>query len=136
MKRSQINEILKEADAFIKKMGFTLPPFAYFTPEQWRFWAAIGTRFGTICSDGTLQIWPRPVFGNRLTLFTIRNGNNKNARYNKPYAEKLLISEEGQLLSEPFSFFQDGGHHQPRRRESDDAGLSVGYAGGLSRRMS
>ena len=30
-------------------------------------------------------------------LFTLRNGNQKLPQYKKPYAEKLLISQEGQL---------------------------------------
>lgn len=36
MKRSEINAIMREADAFMKAHGFHLPPFAYWTPEDWR----------------------------------------------------------------------------------------------------
>ena len=36
MKRSEINEILREADAFIRAHQFYLPPFAYWTPDDWR----------------------------------------------------------------------------------------------------
>ncbi|MEG1105092.1 MAG: D-lyxose/D-mannose family sugar isomerase, partial [Oscillospiraceae bacterium] len=32
-----------------------------------------------------------------LVLITLRNGNQNNAKYTKPYAEKLLISAEGQV---------------------------------------
>jgi D-lyxose ketol-isomerase len=32
-----------------------------------------------------------------LVLITIRNGNQNDVRYDKPYAEKLLISQEGQV---------------------------------------
>ncbi|MEG1743125.1 MAG: D-lyxose/D-mannose family sugar isomerase, partial [Clostridia bacterium] len=35
MKRSEINNILKENIAFLKRMKFNLPPFAFFTPEEW-----------------------------------------------------------------------------------------------------
>ena len=35
MKRSQINTIMQNADAFIRSRGFYLPPFAYWTPEEW-----------------------------------------------------------------------------------------------------
>jgi len=31
MKRSQINALIRDADAFFKKHGFRLPPFAYWT---------------------------------------------------------------------------------------------------------
>lgn len=36
MKRSEINAIMREADAFITKSGFHLPPFAYWTIQDWR----------------------------------------------------------------------------------------------------
>jgi len=36
MKRSEINEILLDADAFIRQHQFYLPPFAYWTPAEWR----------------------------------------------------------------------------------------------------
>ena len=34
MKRSRVNEIIREADAFIRGHGFVLPPFAYWTPQE------------------------------------------------------------------------------------------------------
>ena len=36
MKRSRINDILREGDDFIKSFGFRLPPFAYWSPDQMR----------------------------------------------------------------------------------------------------
>ncbi len=36
MKRSEINEIMRSADEFIRGSGFRLPPFAYWTPNDWR----------------------------------------------------------------------------------------------------
>ena len=35
MKRSEINAILQENIAFIKEMKFALPPFAFWTPDEW-----------------------------------------------------------------------------------------------------
>ena len=35
MKRSEINAIMKDADAFIRSHGFHLPPFAYWSPADW-----------------------------------------------------------------------------------------------------
>ena len=32
-----------------------------------------------------------------MTLITLRNGNTKNEQYRKPYAEKIMMVEEGQL---------------------------------------
>ena len=34
MKRSRINEILVEADDMMRRFGFVLPPFAYWSPEE------------------------------------------------------------------------------------------------------
>jgi D-lyxose ketol-isomerase len=34
MKRSEINEIMAEADDLIRSFGFVLPPFAYWSPEE------------------------------------------------------------------------------------------------------
>ena len=36
MKRSEINGILKENIEFIKSQNFSLPPFAWFTPDEWK----------------------------------------------------------------------------------------------------
>lgn len=35
MKRSKINALLKDAVDFMQSMQIKLPPFAYFTPEEW-----------------------------------------------------------------------------------------------------
>ena len=34
MKRSTVNEILKDGDAFIRSFGNIMPPFAYWTPAE------------------------------------------------------------------------------------------------------
>src|SRR5882672_7327810 len=36
MKRSEVNAIMREADAFFAKQGFYLPPFAHWSPEDWK----------------------------------------------------------------------------------------------------
>ena len=36
MKRSEINNIMREAIKFFDEMNFKLPPFAYFTPDEWK----------------------------------------------------------------------------------------------------
>lgn len=35
MKRSELNLKMKEAKEFIDQMNFKLPPFAYWTPDEW-----------------------------------------------------------------------------------------------------
>ena len=36
MKRSEINGIMRAADAFFRGQGFHLPPFAYWSPQEWK----------------------------------------------------------------------------------------------------
>ena len=103
MKRSEINAILQENIAFIKEMKFALPPFAFWTPDEW---ATKGHECDEI-RDNMLG-WDITDYGLGnyekvgLFLFTIRNGNLKDSRYKKPYAEKLLISNPGQLCTNHF----------------------------------
>ena len=103
MKRSEINAILKEAESFCHKMNFNLPPWAYWSPEQW-------AHAGHECDEirENMLGWDITDYGHGqfrdigLALFTIRNGNLKNPVYKKPYAEKLLISQENQLSPNHF----------------------------------
>ncbi len=34
MKRSVVNEIIRDSDAFIRSFGYVMPPFAYWSPEK------------------------------------------------------------------------------------------------------
>lgn len=105
MKRSQINRIIRQADDFIHEHGFHLPPFAYWTPDEWR---AKGPDVAEIV-DKRLG-WDITDFGQGdftrigLFLFTIRNGDLANLRTGKGklYAEKLLIVDVDQVT--PFHF--------------------------------
>lgn len=100
MKRSEINEIMREADAFIREHRFYLPPFAYWTPQDW---ATKGEEVREIVENRLG--WDITDFGKGdyrnfgLFLFTIRNGNPKNLETctGKIYAEKLLIVEVDQI---------------------------------------
>jgi D-lyxose ketol-isomerase len=100
MKRSQINAILQNADEFIRSRNFHLPPFAYWTPEEW---AAKGPEAGEIVA--TRLGWDITDFGSGdfehrgLFLFTLRNGRPDNWRRKagKLYAEKIMIVGNGQV---------------------------------------
>lgn len=104
MKRSRINAIIKDAQAFIDQFKFALPPFAHWTPEDWQ------TK-GHECDEirDNMLGWDITDFGRGdfkkcgLGLITIRNGNLKlQDKYKKPYAEKLLLANEGQIT--PYHF--------------------------------
>ena len=103
MKRSELNQIMRDAVAFIDGMNFKLPPFAFWSPEEW---ATKGEDYNEI-RDNMLG-WDITDFGSGdflkigLLMFTIRNGNFNDPKYVKPYAEKLLIVEEGQIT--PYHF--------------------------------
>ena len=97
MKRSEINKILKENISFIKAQSFSLPPFAWFTPDEWR---EKGHEFDEIRRH--MLGWDITDYGKGdfkkigLFLFTLRNGKLDEPGCKKTYAEKLLISDEDQ----------------------------------------
>lgn len=103
MKRSRINRIIKDMEELIKEQRFKLPPFAYWTPEEW---LTKNSEYDEI-KDNALG-WDITDFGlndfekTGFSLFTIRNGNNKNKKYKKPYAEKVLMLYEGQTAEMHF----------------------------------
>ncbi|AXI47573.1 D-lyxose/D-mannose family sugar isomerase [Sulfitobacter sp. SK012] len=100
MKRSRINEIIAQSDDMMRKHGFVLPPFAYWTPENFKSYKdaaknVIDARCGwdiTDYGDGNFD-----KMG--LFLFTLRNGRLADLQRGGGmcYAEKLLISKQDQL---------------------------------------
>ncbi len=94
MRRSEINAILRDADAFIRARQFHLPPFAYWLPAEW---ARQGAAARAIVEDHLG--WDITDFGSGdfrargLFLFTLRNGKPANLRAGrgKTYAEKILL---------------------------------------------
>jgi D-lyxose ketol-isomerase len=94
MKRSEVNAIIQEADAFIRSRGFHLPPFAYWTPQVW---ATKGPEVREIVERGLG--WDITDFGSGdyrkigLAVFTIRNGHPENLKRmrGKLYCEKVLV---------------------------------------------
>ncbi len=100
MKRSQVNDIMVQADDMIRSFGFTLPPFAYWSPETFKRNAAaarpiIDAQCGWDITDyGTGDFEALGLF-----LFTLRNGRLADLQRGGGmcYAEKLLISRQDQL---------------------------------------
>jgi D-lyxose ketol-isomerase len=89
MKRSEINTIMAQADKFIGSFGFKLPPFAYWSPADFRRHAddakaIFDQKLGWDITDyGQGDFAKTGVF-----LFTLRNGL---------YAEKIMISRVNQV---------------------------------------
>ncbi len=100
MKRSEINEIIAQADEMMRRYGFTLPPFAYWSPDQFKANVSnarhvIDARCGWDITDyGEGRFDEMGLF-----LFTLRNGLQSDlaAGGGMCYAEKLLISKQDQL---------------------------------------
>ena len=100
MKRSEINRIIRDADAFLKKQNFKLPPFAYWSPDEW-------TQRGEAVREIVERRlgWDITDFGSGLFnkvglfLFTLRNGNPDELGRGKGklYGEKVLIVDPGQV---------------------------------------
>ncbi len=100
MKRSEINAIMADADEMMRSFGFTLPPFAYWTPSAFKEKAAsvrhiIDARCGWDITDYGAGDFDKMG----LFLFTLRNGllSDLTAGGGMCYAEKLLISRQDQL---------------------------------------
>jgi D-lyxose ketol-isomerase len=97
MKRSEINQILRDAKALLARYSFRLPPLANWTPEEYRRKAPQCPEIRD-CQLG----WDVTDFGQGrfdevgLLLFTIRNGMLNHPVYTKPYAEKIMISRVDQ----------------------------------------
>jgi D-lyxose ketol-isomerase len=100
MKRSRINEIIAQADTFIRSHGYILPPFAYWSADEMR---ARRAQIGGIV-DARLG-WDITDYGQGkfdelgLFLFTTRNGNEADLKRGGGmlYAEKIMISRKDQL---------------------------------------
>ena len=107
MKRSEINALMREATDFLKSRNFHLPPWAFWSPEEWE---STGPEADEIrdCMLG----WDLTDFGSGefdkmgLILFTVRNGHPTDERYRKSYCEKIMIVGEDQLTPMHFHWIK------------------------------
>lgn len=100
MKRSRINSIMQAGDEMIRRHGFTLPPFAYWTPEAFRANKPRAERVISGRCGWDITDYGQGRFDDLgLFLFTLRNGLLSDLRRGGGmcYAEKLLISRQDQL---------------------------------------
>jgi hypothetical protein len=106
MKRSEINQLIRDTIAFLQERQFYLPPFAFWTLEDWETRIQDGSASEIIENQLGWDItdFARGDFQHYgLVLFTIRNGNLADvASGGKPYAEKVLIQDEQQFV--PFHY--------------------------------
>ena len=129
MKRSEINAQIREALALTESLGFCLPPFARWTPEDW-------AQKGPECDEIRRRMlgWDVTDYGQGdfdrlgLLLFTLRNGDKADPA-GKTYCEKILISKEGQDSPDHFHWekiediiVRGGGNLRIRLYNADEAG--------------
>ncbi len=100
MKRSVVNEIIREADTYIQSHGFKLPPFAYLKPGEMvdrkaELKSIFEARLGWDITDyGAGRFDEMGLF-----LFTARNGSMNDLKNGRGmcYAEKIMISRKDQI---------------------------------------
>ncbi len=107
MKRSEINSIMRDAAGFLERRNFLLPPFAFWSPEDWK-------KRGPECREiAAHQLgWDITDFGSGdfprigLFVFTIRNGSFADMKKptGKLYAEKILVAQPAQVTPTHFHF--------------------------------
>jgi D-lyxose ketol-isomerase len=96
MRRSEINHLLRDAEALLAEHRFRLPPFASWSPERWRR----EPETATFCRRHQMG-WDVTDFGSGrfaergLLLFCSRNGIQGWVD-EAPYAEKILVVHEEQ----------------------------------------
>lgn len=104
MKRSEINEALRELETMAARYRFALPPFCRITPEEWvqkghDHDEIRDNMLGWDITDYGLGDFDKVGF----SLITIRNGNlRRRNQYRKTYAEKLLYLKDGQYSPNHF----------------------------------
>lgn len=105
MKRSTIESQIKWAKALVAKVNFKLPFFSEWTLDDWKL---NKDKLETIRQ--TLLGWDVTDFGSDdfdkigAVLFTIRNGVYGKQGIGSPYAEKLILMHESQVLPLHFHY--------------------------------
>ena len=100
MKRSRINEIMAQADDMIRSHGFTLPPWAYWSPETFKSRKGEAAQVISARNGWDITDYGAGKYDEMgLFLFTLRNGRLADLQRGGGmcYAEKLLISKQDQL---------------------------------------
>jgi D-lyxose ketol-isomerase len=107
VKRSEINALIRDSIEFFDAMGFKLPPWAYWKPEDWQ--GKPDTVEGIV---NTMLGWDLTDFGSGdfenkgLILFTLRNGDFRDPENSKGYAEKIMVVREEQETPYHFHWYK------------------------------
>ena len=95
MKRSEINQAIKEAQAMMKKFNFYLPEWADWTPEDWQTKGHECDEIRRNALGWDVTDFSKGNFKDEgLTLVTMRNGNLEHD--DKTYCEKIMYVQVNQ----------------------------------------
>ena len=106
MKRSEINQYIREFRATLDAAHFYLPPFCSIPASEWK---DLGHEYDEI--RNRMLGWDITDFGSGdfkntgLQLVTIRNGNPEDPQ-SKTYAEKIMLVREKQVTPLHFHWFK------------------------------
>ena len=101
MRRSEINGYIREAKEFFASMNFHLPPWADWTPAEWKERSEQTSRIVKHGLGWDVTDFGGGPFEERgLLLFALRNGEPGDPI--RPYAEKIMLVRERQET--PFHF--------------------------------
>ncbi len=93
MRRSEINNLMREAQAFLKEQGFITPPFVTWSKEEWQARGRNATRSATRC-------WGESGHGLVLTgEVSQRNDDTVDNRFLEKTGRFPSIEEDDEPLS-------------------------------------
>ena len=98
MKRSEINQAIMEAKKMMEEYLWTLPQWGYWSKDDYSKQPTTSQYLKEHQMGWAVTDFGKGVFNEQgITLFCIRNGIQGNVN-DKPYAEKLLFMQEGQVI--------------------------------------
>ncbi|MDO4549419.1 MAG: D-lyxose/D-mannose family sugar isomerase [Clostridia bacterium] len=107
MKRSEVNQAIRWAEALLSENRISLPATAAYPPEKW---AQIKADAQTVFK--TMLGWDITDFGtgdfSRIgaVLYTVRNGLMGDDDVGVPYCEKYIVMKDGQRLPKHYHLFK------------------------------
>ena len=98
MKRSEINKAISTAKEMIEKFSWALPHWGYWSNEDYQDKTELKRYLNKHQMGWDVTDFGKGKFNEQgITLFCVRNGIQGDAN-DKPYAEKLLFMQEGQVI--------------------------------------
>ena len=105
MKRSEIARNIDWAIDTCKKLDFSLPDFAYWTPEAWRAREAETAVMRAVAQGWDVTDYASGEFDRiGAVLFTLRNGSIYDRSKGTPFCEKIIAMKDGQKLPLHFHY--------------------------------